>query len=476
MEQNYEQSRPVNPRRRKKTQMEIFKEAYLPVIIAGVAIVMILVFIIGSITRGVQRKNLAKQEQIDASIAQEEEYLRLTQEAQQLLVEADALASTYDYAGAINRLNQFSGPMEEFPNLTAALNTYTDAQNKMEVWAYPSQVVNLSFQMLIADPSRAYSHEVYGDSFNRNFITTSEFYAILQQLYNNGYVLVSTDDVFATQTNDDGTTTYTANTLYLPEGKKPLMLTQTNVNYNYYLIDSDYDKIPDANGGGFASKLILDADGFSCEMVDAYGQTVTGDYDFVPLLENFIKEHPDFSYRGARAVLALTGYNGLFGYRTHAGAAEQFGQESYDADVAQASAVAAKLVETGYELAFYTYENIPYGESGLAEIQADMNAWNQEAVPIIGQLDTIVYAQMSDISTESEYSGEVYEFLKSQGLKHYIGFCDGSTPWAVMTDDYTRQGRIMVTGATLAHHADWFEGMFDAASLLDSTRGEVPEW
>lgn len=46
------------------------------------------------------------------------------------------------------------------------------------------------------------------------------------------------------------------------------------------------------------------------------GTVTTGDYDLVPILEKFCEQHPDFSYKGARAVLAFTGYEGILGYRT----------------------------------------------------------------------------------------------------------------------------------------------------------------
>ena len=36
----------------------------------------------------------------------------------------------------------------------------------------------------------------------------------------------------------------------------------------------------------------------------------------VPLIDSFVKEHPDFSYKGAKGIIALTGYNGILGYRT----------------------------------------------------------------------------------------------------------------------------------------------------------------
>jgi hypothetical protein len=73
-------------------------------------------------------------------------------------------------------------------------------------------------------------------------------------------------------------------------------------------------------------------------MVDANGNTVTGDYDMVPILEKFVAQHPDFSYRGAKAVLALTGYNGLLGYRTHPRAAIYFGEDARNKDIADLTA------------------------------------------------------------------------------------------------------------------------------------------
>mgnify|MGYP000718429092 FL=1 len=33
----------------------------------------------------------------------------------------------------------------------------------------------------------------------------------------------------------------------------------------------------------------------------------------VPLIDRFVEEHPDFSYRGAKGIVALTGYNGILG-------------------------------------------------------------------------------------------------------------------------------------------------------------------
>lgn len=461
-EQQRPEERPANPRRRQRSQAQIFKEAYLPAIIAGTALLLILVFIIGSIVRGVQRNKLEQQASLAASSSIAAEQDRLNQEAAALAQEAAALAAHYDYQNALHVLNSFQGDISQFPNLSQKYDEYTNAQNALVLWSDPGQVLNLSFQLLIADPGRAFRDETYGTSYNRNFITTGEFSAILQQLYDNGYILVRLSDI--------------AGELYLPADKKPLILTQTQVNYYTYMTDSDGDKLPDGGGDGFASKLVLDEQGnFTCEMVDSSGQTVTGDYDLIPILEAFIQEHPDFSFKNARAILAVTGYDGLFGYRTNPQAQSTFGAENYNEQCSGATAIIEALKNTGYELACYTYGNIGYGASTSEQILADLEKWRTEVSPILGDTDILVYAKNSDItSSTAAYSGDKFDTLKSFGFTRYLGFCNDGKPWFASDISCIRQGRLMVTGSNIAYHPEWFTGIFDTASVLDSTRGTIP--
>ena len=92
----------------------------------------------------------------------------------------------------------------------------------------------------------------------------------------------------------------------LPPGKKPFVTSQDDVCYYDYM-----------KGDGFATRIVIGDDGKpTCEMELDDGTVGTGSFDLVPLMEDFIAEHPDFSYKGARAVLAVTGYQGVLGYRT----------------------------------------------------------------------------------------------------------------------------------------------------------------
>jgi hypothetical protein len=128
------------------------------------------------------------------------------------------------------------------------------------------------------------------------------------------------------------------------------------------------------------------------------------------------------------------------------------------------------LKKSGYELACYTYENKPYGIYALSEIQADMSRWNDEVVPILGQLDIMVFAQNSDINNGILYSGEKYDYLKSLGFNYFLGFCTNGDSFTFVADEYVRQGRVLVTGEHLIHKPDWFNGIFDTNDLLDEAR------
>lgn len=129
---------------------------------------------------------------------------------------------------------------------------------------------------------------------------------ILQSMYERGFVLVRLHDVAYEVTAEDGSRHFQEGDIMLPEGKKPFVMSQDDVCYYEYM-----------DGDGFASRMIIGEDGKPTnEMKMDDGSVSVGSYDLVPLLDDFIKEHPDFSYRGAKACIAFTGYNGILGYRT----------------------------------------------------------------------------------------------------------------------------------------------------------------
>lgn len=447
------------PRRRKRSQERIIKEDYLPVGIAGVALLLCLVFIIGSVVRNIDRDNEKLQNEILASEQAASEAIRLQEEAEYLLEQAAIKASGYDYQGAIEMLDSFSGDMNNFTQILSDRGKYSQLLSTVVEITNYGQLPNLSFNVLIADPARAFKDEKYASAYNQNFVTVDEFSKILDQLYANGYVLVNFDSFVEKTTDAAGNVSYTTKPIYLPSDKKPFMLTETLVNYFGYMIDSDNDGKADAKGGGFASKLIVKDGEITCEMVDAEGNTVYGAYDLVPILNEFIEEHPDFAYRGARATLAVTGKEGIFGHRINKGDS---------AAVAAATELVQELRSQGYLIACNTYENLNYDKNKATDIQADLKSWTDEIAPVLGDVDILVFARGSDIS---DYTGPKFNVLYSSGFRFFVSATSNGIPSTEVNRTYIRQYRIMVTGSLMVNSPSTLSNYFKVADVISGERG-----
>ena len=469
-----QEEKPVRrERRRQVSPIRRFKNETLPLIIAGVTAVLLLFFVIGSISRLIGKIKTNNDAALRASEAAENEAERQDREALELMAEADRLAAGYDYDTAISMLEGFTGNKAKYPEMEVRLSEYKQKKSLLVAHNDPGAIPNLSFHVLVADPSRTWNNKELGGKYNRNFVTVDEFAKILEQLYNNGYVLVDMD-CFIAETVTGETITYSAKPLYLPDGKKPVMITQTMVNYYSYMTDSNDDGVPDKDGAGFATKLVVQNGEVKAAMVNGAGETVVGNYDLVPILEDFIEEHPDFSYHGSRALLAVSGVEGVFGYRTNKSVIETKGQAYYDSELAGAKEVVAALKEAGYTFASYTYGDEAYGKFDATTIQKDISKWTAEVLPILGTCDTLVFAKTSDISANGDYTTSKFNVLYGAGFRYFISHTTGG-PSCKIAGNYVRQLRIMVTGTQMAHAANTYAKYFDSQSVLNSSRGDVPQ-
>lgn len=425
--------RRPNPRRRPPAKKKLNPKFLLAVGVVAVLIILFIIFAVGSVNRANEKREQERQESlaVESSIAQQQ--LEWEQEAQRLIQESEKFAASCEFDKAIEVLDQFTGNPDEFSSLIACRQKYENAESQLVAWEDVTKVPFLSFSKLIADPDKAFS----GDSGENNryyYISTAEFTAILTELYNNGYMLVNMDDLFTTTKADDGTTLITQNQLRLPEGKKPIVLIHCQ---------------PD----GYENQLVVEADGkIVSQVTPDGGQSYTGSYDFVPLLEDFIAEHPGFSFRGARAVLALTGHNGLFGYEL--------------SETGSIQSVVQALKEQGYTLASNTYANARYGKMDILEMQDDLAKWESEIKPLLGETEILVYARSSDISDGKEaYTSKKYDKLYMAGFRYFMGICYNKNPWMNITDNTIRMGRLMVTGSNLKDKPAMFEDLFDTTKV-----------
>ena len=317
-----------------------------------------------------------------------------------LLAKAKKLAQQYDYTGAISVLknNWKFATSDKMQKAAASYMKKRDACVE-----YPlEQVTHVFFHSLIVDTSLAFDGDSDEAGYNQMMTTVSEFKKMIQIMYDKGYVLVSPHDMAVV--NNDGT--MSRGKIMLPEGKIPFVLSEDDVSYYHYM-----------DGDGFATKLVIDDNGdIKCEYKKADGTVVTGDYDVVPILDSFIKEHPDFSYHGRKGILAMTGYDGVLGYRTDGAYKSKKNLQDdqkaflkanpdfdYNKEVKAAKKVAKAMKKDGWEFASHTWGHRNATSSTAAELKTDNKKWEKYVAPILGKTDMIIFAFGADIGDWEGY-------------------------------------------------------------------------
>lgn len=204
-----------------------------------------------------------------------------------ILNSAHAKFVTYDYDAAIEILN--SNPDYAENSDVKKLIASCEETKSTLVRADVNKITHVFFHSLIMDNAKAFDGDADSKGYNQVMTTKSEFLKILDSMYEKGYVLVKLHDIAHEVTDENGNTKMVAGDIMLPPGKIPFVMSQDDLCYYEYM-----------DGDGFASRMIVGGNGKpTCEMVMDDGSVAVGSYDLVPLLEDFITEHPDFSYRGA---------------------------------------------------------------------------------------------------------------------------------------------------------------------------------
>lgn len=418
-------------------------------------------------------------EEDSSSDAASEGTAALTDEISQFISQADRVAAGYDYDRAIQMI-QGNEQAAADSRGQEAISRYETAKASL-VEADPTQITHVFFHSLIMDTSMAFDGDADSKGYNSVMTTKDEFLKILEAMYEKGYVLVRIHDVAYEQTDENGNTSFVYGKIMLPEGKKPFVMSQDDLCYYDYMLDD-----------GFASRIVIGDDGKpTCEMTLADGTVSRGSYDLVPILEDFIEEHPDFSYRGARAVLAFTGYQGILGYRT---ASSYSDSPTYEEDRRQAAEVAQCLRDNGWELASHSWGHLQLGVSadnpGAFAISddrfiTDTDKWEAEVESLIGPTDILLYPFGNDISDFHPYTSENprFAYLMSKGFRYFCNV-DASKPyWMQKGTDHFRMARRNLDGYRLyedmvqtdpakKHLSD----LFDAADIFDSARPTPVTW
>ena len=279
-----------------------------------------------------------------------------------------------------------------------------------------------------------------------DFVSVKEFSQILTTLYENDYVLI---DVYDLADVDENGNYSLKKTIDVPEGKKPLLLSAQDVSYPL-----------NRQGADFARKLVVDGDGFiHNEYVNADGMAEMGDFDVIPLVDSFVREHPDFSYNGAKGIIGLTGYNGILGYRTSyypETGENPYGTIDMEAEKQSAGIVIDALKNSGWRFASNGYGNISYG-SEYSMIEADAAAWTEKVGSLVGATDLLLLPRDTDIGSWAPYTQDnpKYTLLWNTGYRYFF-IDETETPGFLQVESqYVRQAITKIT--TFSQFRDLFE-------------------
>ena len=340
--------------------------------------------------------------------------------------------------------------------------------------AYDGIVEHLFFHPVVAYPELAFDGDAQANGIDDYMVTVDEYNKILQSVYDKGYVLVDIGDVWSETTGEDGQPKMVRNTLYLPEGKKPLILSYDDTNYYEYML-----------ANGFTYKLVIGEDGKIASWgKDPQGNEVTSrDLDAIPILDKFVEEHPDFSPFGAKGCLSLTGYQGILGYRTDSAYnTDEYKAEHPDFNFEEERANAAKVVQClrddGFEIASHSWGHRNMGTIPMDKFREDTDKWANEVETLTGPCDIILFPFGSDIGDWHPYdtSSERFQYLYNKGFRYFCNV-DSSQYFVQIGDDYMRQGRRNLDGYRMYYDlpesgvgGDHLSDLFDVNEVFDRSR------
>ena len=389
-----------------------------------------------------QRKLLEESESEEASLME-------------VLQEAERYAKGYNFEDAIAVLNAVPDSMARDARLQEAKERYEKGDSSLVNWT--GDIPHLCFPTLIYDTMMAFDGDAKAADYNTTLVTCDEFRDILQSLYDKGYMLIDIHSIAAMVTDERGTSSMEELSLRLPEGKKPIVLSQDNLNYSTV-----------KNGDGIATKLVLDEEGeVKAQYTDGEGHDVAGDYDFIPILDSFIEEHPDFSFKGARGIVSVSGSEGVFGYKISSGedasaqpsSSLSQGQDQTVKDIADA------LRADGWSIACAGWSHSYMNDMSMETFSGEIDDWLRNVGSLTGPSDILFYPYGAEV----EYPGEKLDYLVNHGFCYLCGLW-GDTDFRELGDTYLRMTRRFIDGYTLINAPGYFSQFFDAAAIRDDDR------
>ena len=330
---------------------------------------------------------------------------------------------------------------ENIANIYAKKST----QNKKNWQVYQGDIAHVFYHPVITEPKVAFTQEKNQAKGNFDWmITADEFKRSLNELYKHHYILIDPHEAY-----DLKGKTITRKELKLPKGKKPLILSIDDMNYYEYM-----------RGHGYADRLVLDQkQHVVSETKDKNGKVTTSETnDIVPILNQFVKDHPDFSLNGQKGVVALTGYNGVLGYRTN-----ELNNKDYLKRKRDAKKVVKAMKRDGWTFASHSWGHIDFANSSYDQIVRDTKRWKNEVEPIIGKTDVFIYPHGAQ-----DRGSKAYQYLvRDEGFKFLAGV--GPNNFTDIGNDSVYQDRVAIDGLNLYDFKYKLKPFLDPSKVYSET-------
>ena len=321
------------------------------------------------------------------------------------------------------------------------------------LFAFDGVVEHIFFHPLIYDAELAFGGWK-AEGLDDWMVTVSEYNKILQSLYEKGFILVHLTDVYEERI-EDGMPRMVRKELLLPEGKKPIVISFDDVNYYDYMREF-----------GFVYKLILGDDGeiwdFSIEKDGT--ERITQERDIITILDAFVKENPDFSWRGAKGCIGLTGFDGILGYQT------QEESENRQAEIEAVRPIVARLKESGWMFASHSFGHPDFVKISQARLVHDATRWHDEVESIIGPTPVLLYPYGADCQKDPDKMKTLFDhgfrIFCAVGIDSYVRISE--------TDSAVFMDRRHPDGTTLRWRRSGYLDLYDAKEVFDPARPDRP--
>jgi hypothetical protein len=380
-----------------------------------------------------ENNNNNHQEEIEKEKAREAKRVEVIDEAHQLV-------KGYYYQEAIDLLKSDSEIFNA--KMKSEVNKIEDFM--LELKPYTGRIEHVFFHSLIVYPELAFGpNSSQPQGYNYWMTTTLEFQRMLPLLMERGYVLVRISDLY----DVDSLGNVTKKDLYLPEGKRPLLMSIDNVGYPETRKKEGFASRLFINQNNEVSAMIRNLEGLEIESRTA---------EVFPIVDDFVKEYPQFSYRGAKGLLGITGSWGVMGY-----------DPKIASEVTTAKVIVQRLKETGWEFANHSYTHADgkyFSENSTLEgIEEDTQLFKQWITPVIGESN--VFIAPFGITLK----GELYQYFIDEGYTFYLNVDRRSQP--KILGKSVLMPRINLDGFVMNKDREYInQHFFDVNKVYDDTR------